>query len=183
MKKKIFSIIILFVFCISVFYAEKTTVEKLRDDGCEFFYNDVITVEAGDSRNILINYSAHTSGLKQIIAIPATYFLPLGSLHITVYTGTDYTGGTDITFLCTRPSTGNTLETEVSLDATGSTLGTIAQEYDIGASETNQNSGGGSFNFGIEIILDNTIPSGLIVIENDSATDYDLTLLQIFYEY
>lgn len=182
MKKLLSGFIILLFFVVSG-YADPDQLISLEKQGKCFYHRSVYTVADGATLNFLLDYSTHTSGSQRIIAVPGFYQVSNDLVTVQVYSGTDYSGGTAVTFRSTYPDKGVSLETSVTTGATGTDLGTLIDTMEVGTSSTNQNAGGGSMTEGILINIPSDVGSGLLVITNDSGNSINITFLQILYEY
>ena len=139
------------------------------------------TIASAATLFVLIDYTTYSNDDGFIFILPPVFTASAGKVIVNVYRGTDYSGGTEIEVNSNNTIIGNVLETTITHGATGSDKGTSSLEYLVGASSTNQNSGGGISAIGPPFIRNNCCKT-LVEIINQSGEEIVFNYSQMFYE-
>lgn len=149
--------------------------------GVKFLVQKNFTIASSGTLNILIDFTTYPGRDRTVVIEPAKYCTSYGPVIVNIYRGTDYSGGTIIPAYNVNTIIGGTSKTTVTYGATGSTKGTVTQEFLIGYGSTNQSSGGGTTASPDLIVRGNTSKT-LIEVVNNSGNEITFNFLQEFYE-
>ena len=152
-----------------------------KGNGFFFQRNFTLAAATGSKLYILIDYTTYTNVDGLIFVQPPVFSSSSGPVIVDVYRDSDYAGGTAIEVPSNNAVIDNKMETTITQNPTGTTLGTAVLEYLVGSESTNQNSGGGSSIVGPPFILDNTGKT-LVEITNNSGNEITFNYSQVFFE-
>ena len=153
--------------------------------GCGFIFEKNLDIASAASLYVLFDYSTYVpaAGKKGIIhVLPPVFGTTAGAVIVNVFRGTNYTGGTEIDIInpnttATKTTSGTTL----TYGATGSEKGTEVLNYLVGATATNQNSGGGS-STGVSFFIRPNTGKTLVEIVNESGENITFHYGQAMFE-
>ncbi len=161
-------------------YADDYTIR-----GNAFVFEKNFTIASGGTLNILVDYSTYTPTAEQeglIFIYPPQFSTTAGAVMVNVYRGTNYSGGTEFDAINPNTTASKTTSgTTFTSGATGSTKGTEVLNYLVGASSTNQNSGGGSVS-GLQYFIRPNTDKTLVEIVNNSGEEITFKYGQGLYE-
>ena len=154
-----------------------TYIDDYTVRGAAFLFQKNYTIADAGTLYILIDYTTYTGANSLVFVRPAVFSTTYGPVIARVYRGTNYSGGTEEHAYNLNTVIGGESQTTITSGATGTTKGTVAQEWLVGFGSTNQSSGGGSVTVDANIIRDNTSKS-LIEIVNNSGNEITFNIVQ-----
>jgi len=142
-------------------------------------------IASAASLYVLFDYTSYVpiEGKKGIIhVLPPVFGTTAGAVAVNVYRGTNYTGGTEFDVInpnttATKITSGTTL----TFGATGDDKGTEVLNYLVGATATNQTSGGGS-STGVSFFIRPNTGKTLVEIINESGENVTFHYGQALFE-
>lgn len=163
----------------SLSYSDSAIVQtSYADDGVvrgvAFVFEKNFTIGVGATLYVLIDYSTYIATDYQaglVFIYPPSFGTSAGVVTVSVYRDTDYSGGTE--FDAVNPNTTSvktTSGTTFTTGATGTVKGTEVLSYLIGASSTNQSSGGG-VQEGLSFFIRENTDKTLVEIVNESGEE------------
>lgn len=161
-------------------YAQDTIVQ-----GHGFVFEKNFAIASGGTLYILFDYTTYTPAEGQagiVYILPPFFSTTAGPVSVTVYRGTNYTGGTAIPVLNPNTMAAKTAAgTTVSFGATGSTKGTVALEYLVGgASQGNQSASGSAA--GLSFFIRPNTSKTLVEVVNNSGQSITFHNAQLLFE-
>lgn len=163
------------------------------DRGYGFAVDQNFSITSGSTLYILVDFTTYTDfsvsntdnrGTDRegtIIATPPHFVTTAGPVIINVYTGSDYSGGSSISYSKLNTNSTKSSQVTITSGATGSNKGTNELSYIIGSAGVGTASGGGGAS-GHVVFLRNNTETTLLEINNESGTDITFHYGQVFFE-
>ena len=153
--------------------------------GLGFVYEKNFAIANGATLYVLHDYTGYVPAqgqLGQIYVMPPQFSCSKGPVLVSVYRGTNYTGGTPFTSLnanTTSPKTqSGTIHTS---GATGTVKGTLVLEYLVGTDAQGGSADGGQA-IGLEFFIRPNTGKTLVEIVNNSGSNITFHYAQVMYE-
>jgi hypothetical protein len=135
-----------------------------------FTTNDIYSVP--ETPNLLVLFDPTLTNYA--VALPLFFASEDGPFYVTLYAGTNYTGGTAAKTFNRYNGSTNAHDALITFSSTGGvsgvSKGTQVAKYMVGSASTNQTAGGGQASKNLPFVIDTT-KKYLLEIENGSSTD------------